>query len=127
MKAAGNLQLAIYQINFYLYFILTVNIFNVIHMIIVMIIITYACVHQFSQEIFMQAFLTMQRDTVFRNVEMLIYVFDIESREVDKDIQYYQCCLEALMQNSPDAEIFCLIHKMDLILHDQRNMVGDVI
>lgn len=71
----------------------------------------------------MQGYFTTHRDSVFKNVEVLIYVFDIESKEVDKDMQYYQYCLEALKQNSPDAKIFCLIHKMDLIPDDQRNMV----
>ena len=46
---------------------------------------------------------------------MLIYVFDVESRELEKDLHYYQSCLEAILQNSPEAKIFCLVHKMDLI------------
>ena len=75
----------------------------------------------------MQGYFTTHRDSVFKNVEVLIYVFDIESKEVDKDMQYYQHCLEALLQNSPEAKIFCLIHKMDLIPDDQRNMVGGML
>lgn len=61
--------------------------------------------------------------SVFRNVEVLIYVFDVESRELDKDLHYYQSCLEAIMQSSPNAKIFCLIHKMDLIEEDQREAI----
>lgn len=75
----------------------------------------------------MQGYFTTHRDSVFQNVEVLIYVFDIESKDVDKDMQYYQYCIEALSQNSPDAKIFCLIHKMDLIPDDRRNMVSDYI
>ena len=71
----------------------------------------------------MDSFLTTQRDTIFRNVEVLIYVFDVESDEYDRDMHYYQSCLEALMQNSPTAKIFCLVHKMDLVPEDQRTMV----
>ena len=71
----------------------------------------------------MDSFLTTQRDTIFRNVEVLIYVFDMESDKYDKDMHYYQSCLEALMQNSPEAKIFCLVHKMDLVPEDQRTMV----
>ena len=59
----------------------------------------------------------------FRNVEVLIYVFDVESRELDKDLHYYQSCLEAIIQSSPKAKIFCLIHKMDLIEEDQRELI----
>ena len=75
----------------------------------------------------MDNYFTSQRENVFRNVEVLIYVFDVESREVEKDMHYYQSCLEAILQYSPDAKIFCLIHKMDLIPEDQRKVVSTVI
>lgn len=78
-----------------------------------------------GQEAFMENYFTSQRDNVFRNVEVLIYVFDVESREVEKDMHYYQSCLEAILQNSPDAKVFCLIHKMDLIPDDQRKVIFD--
>ncbi|KAJ3057190.1 hypothetical protein HK097_011195 [Rhizophlyctis rosea] len=73
-----------------------------------------------GQEVFMENYIASQRDHIFRNVEVLIYVFDIESREFEKDMHYYQSCLEAILQNSKDARIFCLIHKMDLVQEDQR-------
>ena len=38
-------------------------------------------------------------------------------------MHWYQSCLEAILQNSPDAKIFCLTHKMDLIQEDQRDLV----
>lgn len=38
----------------------------------------------------MEYYFSAQRDNIFRNVEVLIYVFDVESREIDKDIHYYQ-------------------------------------
>lgn len=50
-------------------------------------------------------------------------MFDVESREVDKDYRNYQSCLEALAQNSPTAKVFCLIHKMDLIQEESRSKV----
>jgi Ras-related GTP-binding protein A/B len=40
-----------------------------------------------------------------------------------KDLRYYKQCLEAIRQNSKDAKIFCLIHKMDLVPEDQREKV----
>ncbi|KAL0281395.1 UNVERIFIED_CONTAM: hypothetical protein PYX00_002394 [Menopon gallinae] len=76
-----------------------------------------------GQEAFMENYFASQRDNVFRNVEVLIYVFDVESRELDKDMHYYQSCLEAILQNSPDAKIFCLVHKMDLVQEDQRDLI----
>lgn len=71
----------------------------------------------------MENYFASQRDNIFRNVEVLIYVFDIESRELDMDLPYYQSCLEAILQYSPDAKVFCLIHKMDLVQEDKRETV----
>lgn len=76
-----------------------------------------------GQETFMENYMTVQRDQIFKNVQVLIYVFDVESREVDKDYRNYQSCLEALMQNSPTAKVFCLVHKMDLIQEEMREKV----
>lgn len=76
-----------------------------------------------GQEAFMENYFTAQRDNIFRNVEVLIYVFDVESREADMDLHYYQTCLEAIVRSSSNAKIFCLIHKMDLIAEDQRELI----
>lgn len=51
-----------------------------------------------GQEGFMQQYFASQRDNIFRNVEVLIYVFDVESRNLELDVHYYQSCLEALLQ-----------------------------
>jgi len=76
-----------------------------------------------GQEAFMENYFSSQRDHIFRNVEVLIYIFDIESRETQKDLSYYKSCIEAIQQNSKDAKVFCLIHKMDLIPEDQREQM----
>lgn len=72
----------------------------------------------------MENYFASQRDSIFQNVQVLIYVFDVESRELDKDMHYYQSCLEAILLNSPKAKIFCLIHKMDLVPDEQRDEVN---
>uniref|UniRef100_A0A182J4M6 GTP-binding protein n=1 Tax=Anopheles atroparvus TaxID=41427 RepID=A0A182J4M6_ANOAO len=76
-----------------------------------------------GQESFMEQYFASQKDNIFRNVEVLIYVFDVESRELEKDMHYYQSCLEALLMNSPNAKIFCLVHKMDLVAEEQRDII----
>jgi Ras-related GTP-binding protein A/B len=68
-----------------------------------------------GQDAFMDSYLTSQRATIFQHVGVLIYVFDIESREAAKDLEYYRDCLEGLRQFSPNAAIFLLVHKMDLV------------
>jgi Ras-related GTP-binding protein A/B len=74
-----------------------------------------------GQEAFMENYFSNQRDQIFRNVEVLIYVFDVDSGCTEKDMKYYHSCLEAIQQNSANAKIFCLLHKMDLIAEDQRD------
>ncbi|KAI7898469.1 Gtr1/RagA G protein [Cokeromyces recurvatus] len=76
-----------------------------------------------GQEAFMENYFASQRDRIFKNVEVLIYVFDVESRDWEKDLHYYQSCLEAILANSKEARIFCLIHKMDLIPEHQRDQI----
>jgi len=70
-------------------------------------------------------FIPGQKDTIFRDLEVLIYVFDVESREQDLDLLYYQKCMEAVKdekdsQQNSSAKVFCLIHKMDLIAEQNR-------
>lgn len=69
---------------------------------------------------FYESYFDSQRDTIFRNVEVLIYVFDIESAELDNDFTLFDGVIEAMEQNSPDAAIFVLIHKMDLVVEEDR-------
>jgi len=76
-----------------------------------------------GQEAFMENYFVSQKHTIFRNVAVLIYVLDVESRELEKDFHYYQSCLSSILENSKDAKIFCLLHKTDLIPEDQRELV----
>lgn len=79
-----------------------------------------------GQEAFLESYLSAQKENIFRSVEVLIYVFDVESREIDKDLADYKRCLEALSSYSPDAKVFCLIHKMDLIqTNEQKKLFED--
>ncbi|KIM48755.1 hypothetical protein M413DRAFT_437934 [Hebeloma cylindrosporum] len=68
-----------------------------------------------GQDSFMDSYLTTQRATIFKQVGVMIYVFDVETREMGKDLEYYRDCLAGLQQYSPDAAIFLLVHKMDLV------------
>lgn len=76
-----------------------------------------------GQEAFMENYLSQQRMHVFSNVGVLIYVFDVESRDVDRDMATYISVISALIQYSPTAKVFVLVHKMDLILSAQRESI----
>eukprot|EP01084_Bolivina_argentea_P181389 313283_1 len=91
-----------------------------------------------GQDKFLQSYFESQRDVVFRNVAVLIYVFDIESLEkqanlnsgmgmanvgMANDFYEFNTALGAIRQQSPKAKIFCLIHKMDTILLEYKQEI----
>ncbi|TQN70771.1 Ras-related GTP-binding protein A [Colletotrichum shisoi] len=78
-----------------------------------------------GQEAFMENYLSQQRVHVFSNVGVLIYVFDIESRDIDRDLATYVSIISALLQFSPGAKVYVLIHKMDLVVPAHRESVYD--
>jgi len=73
-----------------------------------------------GQETFMDHYLTTQRSSIFQHVGVLIYVFDVESRDRDTDLQYYKDCIQSLSAFTPNAAIFVLVHKMDLVRGDKE-------
>ena len=77
------------------------------------------------QDAFMDSYLNTQRENVFSDAQVLIYVFDIESREVDRDLDTYAAVIAALKQYSPQAMVFCLVHKMDLVQNEHRERIYD--
>ena len=73
-----------------------------------------------SQDAFTENYLTSQKQYVFSDVGVLIYVFDIESREVEADFETYTAIIQALEEFSPHSRVFCLVHKMDLVQNEFR-------
>ncbi|WFD42624.1 GTP-binding protein gtr1 [Malassezia psittaci] len=76
----------------------------------------------------MESYMDTQRTQVFSAVGVLIYVVDLvntddengDPHEWEADLRYFHDCLSALQSNSPGAEVFCLLHKMDLIEPSRR-------
>jgi Ras-related GTP-binding protein A/B len=60
-----------------------------------------------GQNAFVDNYLTAQQSTIFANVAVLIYVFDITSTEWEE-------ILTALREHSGDTGVWVLINKMDL-------------
>lgn len=75
------------------------------------------------QDGFTESYLTHQRSHVFASVAVLIFVFDVESREFNADLVNFASIITALHENSPQAKIFVLIHKMDLIAAEKKQAV----
>ncbi|CBQ67634.1 related to GTR1-GTP-binding protein [Sporisorium reilianum SRZ2] len=84
-----------------------------------------------GQQSYMDSYLDKQRSQVFSTVGVLIYVFDLVGAEGgeegqtewERDLRYYKDCIGALYQYSPDAQVFCLLHKMDLVDKSRRASV----
>jgi Ras-related GTP-binding protein A/B len=76
-----------------------------------------------GQDAFYESYFERDRETIFRSVELLIYVFDIESDCPEKDFDHFAGVLEAMEENSPDARIFVLVHKMDLVAEEERDLI----
>lgn len=79
-----------------------------------------------GQDVFMENYFTKQKDHIFQMVQVLIHVFDVESQEVIKDIEIFTRALKQLKKYSPDAKIFVLLHKMDLVQLDKRYQLFEI-
>jgi len=76
-----------------------------------------------GQDSFMDLYLSTQRSTIFQHVGVLIYVFEVSAHDATKDAAYYRDCLEALKRYSPEAAVFLLVHKMDLVAGDRAALL----
>ncbi|KAH3668044.1 hypothetical protein OGAPHI_001798 [Ogataea philodendri] len=87
-----------------------------------------------GQDAFMENFLNNDSDSqnvnsssnIFKKCEVLIHVFDVESKEVQKDIEIFKRVLDNLHKFSPNVKIFILVHKMDLIQINKRQELFDI-
>ena len=77
-----------------------------------------------GQDTFMENYFESQKDAIFRNVEVLIYVFDIESPQHKRDMEQFLSCVEmvAKYSTSEQTKVYCLIHKMDLIHKEEDRL-----
>ena len=76
-----------------------------------------------GQDAFYGHYFESQKESIFKAVEVLIYVFDVESTDIDKDMDQFLGVMEAVDHFSPDAKLFILIHKMDLITEDAQREI----
>jgi hypothetical protein len=71
----------------------------------------------------MDSYLSTQRSTIFQHVGVLIYVFEVGAHDAVKDATYYRDCLDALQKYSPEAAVFLLVHKIDLVTGDRAALL----
>lgn len=80
-----------------------------------------------GQSVFTLGYFDQKKKYVFENVEQLVFVIEAERSKDnnDTDLEYYEKCITALDENSPNAKVFVLIHKMDLINEDRKKQVRE--
>ncbi|KAK4527571.1 hypothetical protein GAYE_SCF41G5494 [Galdieria yellowstonensis] len=76
-----------------------------------------------GQDVFLDSYLDAQRENIFSEVQLLIYVFDIMSTDVERDWYYFSRVVDCLRNSSAGAKIYCLFHKVDLVPEHQRQAV----
>eukprot|EP00927_Polykrikos_kofoidii_P047876 TRINITY_DN4215_c0_g2_i1.p1 TRINITY_DN4215_c0_g2~~TRINITY_DN4215_c0_g2_i1.p1 ORF type:complete len:325 (+),score=49.65 TRINITY_DN4215_c0_g2_i1:86-1060(+) len=86
-----------------------------------------------GQDNFMENYFDSQRETIFQNVEVLIYVIAVKRNSVQgpkaagsemrSDLAYFVNAMESLRLFSPNARVFALIHKLDLVHESRRDEV----
>ncbi|KAJ1613120.1 hypothetical protein OJ253_355 [Cryptosporidium canis] len=82
-----------------------------------------------GQDTFMENYFESQRENIFRNTQVLIYVMEARSKylhspqskmEIDNDLYYYRNTVKNLKFFSPESQIFCLLHKIDRVPRKDR-------
>jgi len=81
-----------------------------------------------GQDNFMENYFETQRENIFQNAEVLIYVLAVSNRsgsapEGDKELKHFARAMESLREFSPTARVFCLVHKLDLVHESKREEV----
>jgi predicted regulator of Ras-like GTPase activity (Roadblock/LC7/MglB family) len=74
-----------------------------------------------GQESFISVFIGEQAELIFNNVAVLVWVIDLSDfDQVSTSQFYFKNAISKLNMYSPNAIIYCLFHKMDLVLQDTR-------
>ena len=68
-----------------------------------------------GQEKFLSLFVNEMPEFIFSDVKVLVWVIDIANFDISKSKPFFDLALENLSKFSPHAQIFCLLHKIDLI------------
>lgn len=77
-----------------------------------------------GQESFISVFVGEQAEFIFSDVAILIWVVDVSNFDaVSTSKFYFDHAVRRLSEFSSDAVIFCLFHKIDLLLPDMKSQV----
>jgi len=81
-----------------------------------------------GQESFISVFVGEQAEFIFSDVAVLIWVIDVSNFDaVSTSKFYFDLALKKLAAYSERASVFCLLHKMDLLLPDMKSQVIETV
>lgn len=81
-----------------------------------------------GQESFITVFVGESAEFIFSDVSILIWVIDTSNFDaVSTSKFYFDLAVQKLFEYSPDAVIFCLFHKVDLLLPHMKEQVLDTL
>jgi len=75
-----------------------------------------------GQDVFWENYF-LHKEDIFSKVQCMIFVFNVDSKETQKELANYKRVIDALKEYSPNAKIFALIHKVDLIPRESQAKV----
>jgi GTPase SAR1 family protein len=81
-----------------------------------------------GQESFISVFVGEQAEFIFSNVAVLIWVIDVSNFDaVSTSRFYFNLAQKKLVEYAKGAIVFCLLHKMDLLIPDMKKNVNKTI
>jgi len=72
---------------------------------------------------YIKSYFSTQKKHIFSNCAVLIFVLEVTSKRVDPDLEEFAQCVKNVREFSPEAKLFCLVHKMDLVNKDEREKI----
>jgi GTPase SAR1 family protein len=77
-----------------------------------------------GQESFISNFIGDQAEFIFSNVKVLVWVVDVSNPDNISTCKFYfDHAIQNLNKFSSDAIVFCLFHKVDLVLPDMKDQI----
>ncbi|MFW9995304.1 MAG: ADP-ribosylation factor-like protein [Candidatus Odinarchaeota archaeon] len=81
-----------------------------------------------GQEVFLTRYVGKLSEFIFSSVKVLVWVIDVGNFEgVSKSKYYFDLAMERLHQYSPEATVYCLFHKIDLLTPDKKTEVVETL
>ncbi|MHA2362571.1 MAG: ADP-ribosylation factor-like protein [Candidatus Hodarchaeales archaeon] len=78
-----------------------------------------------GQEAYIEDFVGKKAEFIFSNVKALVWVVDVNNVEnVSVSKFYFDKAVKSLIKFSPDAVVYCLLHKVDLVI---PNLVDQIL